>query len=104
MNMPGTKTNEAVLLDPETIEHMGSTTDRDDGPSRPPIFGHTEIVSLLKTLIELQTGKSMPRPEIPGHTLRLQRKIRKTHNAVAEAQARNRLKRERLERKRSQAS
>lgn len=102
MNIQGTKTNEAVLNDPETIEWMASGSDKDDG--KIPIFGHTEIVSLLKSLIEVQTGKELPRPVIPGLELRIQRKIKRTHSAVAKAQERARKSRERLERKRIQSS
>lgn len=95
MNISGSKTNEAVLEDPETIEWMGSRKSSDDGPRKTPIFGHTEEISLLKTQIELKIGKSLPRPVIPGLELRLQRKIIKTHNAVEAAQkrARDRLQR-----------
>ncbi|WP_099021269.1 hypothetical protein [Mycolicibacterium palauense] len=95
MNMPGTMTNEAVLCDPETIEWMGSRTRDDDGPSRPRIFGHTEEISLLKTLIEVKVGKSLPRPVIPGLELRKQRSRKRTLSAVERAQARNVAKAER---------
>jgi hypothetical protein len=100
MNITGSMTNEAVLEDPETIEWMGSRKDSDDGPRKVRIFGHTEIISLVKNLIELQTGKQLPRPVIPGLELRIQRKIIKTHNAVEAAQKRSREKQERLQRKR----
>ena len=82
-------TNEAVLLDPDTIEWMGSKSDADDGPKRVRIFGHTETISLLKALIEVQTGKAMPRPTIPGLELRVQRKVIKTNDVVRRAQQRN---------------
>lgn len=94
MNMSGTKTNEAVLEDPETIEYMGSRSDKDDGPRKVPIFGHTETISLLKTLIELKCGKELPRPTIPGLELRLQRKISATNSGVAAAQERSRIRKE----------
>ncbi|APQ42134.1 tail assembly chaperone [Mycobacterium phage Aziz] len=104
MNISGTMTNEAVLLDPQTIEWMGSRKDTDDGPHKVRIFGHTELVSLVKNLIELQTGKQMPRPVIPGLALRLQRKIIKTHNAVADAQERARKNAERIQRRREKSA
>lgn len=98
-------TNEAVLLDPETIEWMGSRKDSDDGPSRPRIFGHTETISLLKSLIEVKVGKSLPRPVIPGLELRTQKKIIKTLNAVEQAQERAKRKREeKLQRARAKAA
>ncbi|WP_081347045.1 hypothetical protein [Mycobacteroides chelonae] len=90
MNIQGTLTNEAVLNDPETIEWMGSRKDSDDGPTRVRIFGHTEDIAWLKRLVEVQIGKSLPSPVIPGLELRLQRKLIKTQNAVERAQQRNR--------------
>lgn len=90
MNIGGTMTNEAVLEDPETIEYMGNQSDKDDGPRKVRLFGHTEEISLLKTLIELKIGKELPRPKIPGLELRLQKKITKTNDAVAAAQERAR--------------
>lgn len=104
MNLPGTMTNEAVLTDPETIEFMGSSKDSDDGPRRPRIFGHTETISLLKSLIEVKVGKSLPRPVIPGLELRTQRKIQKTLSAVEQAQLRAKAKRERLQARRDKAA
>ncbi|MBB5167203.1 hypothetical protein HNP02_007192 [Mycobacterium sp. AZCC_0083] len=104
MNIPGSLTNEAVLTDPETIEWMGSRKDSDDGPRRPRIFGHTETISLLKTLIELQIGKQLPRPIIPGLELRTQRKIIKTVSAVEAAQKRSQRNRERAEQRRAKAA
>lgn len=92
MNITGTKTNEAVLEDPEVVEQMGSGSDRDDGPHKVPIFGHTEVVSLLKTLVELKVGKELPRPKIPGLELRVQRKIAATNDGVAAAQERSRIR------------
>lgn len=95
LNMEGTAVNEAVLLDPETIEWLANQ--RDDGPTPPPIFGHTQQVNLMKMAIEVQTGKSMKRPVIPGLELRVKRKIIKTNKSVAAAQERNRKKKELLD-------
>ncbi|OQW34511.1 MAG: hypothetical protein A4E20_10855 [Nitrospira sp. SG-bin2] len=89
MNIEGTKVNEQVLEDPETIEWMASQPERS---SRPPIFGHTKEVNLMMMQIEVQTGKQMKRPIIPGLELKLTRKIIRTKDAVARAQERNRLK------------
>lgn len=98
MNIQGSKTNEAVLQDPETIEWMASQ--KGDSDSGVPIFGNTEIVSLLKTLIEVQAGKELyPRPKIPGLELRKRRKIAKTKSSIEKAQERARLRREQMERK-----
>lgn len=94
MNIAGTMTNEAVLEDPETIEYMGSRQAADDGPSKVRIFGHTETVSLLKTLIEVKVGKELPRPKIPGLELRLSRRIAKTNRAVSAAQDRSKARAE----------
>lgn len=87
INMQGSKLNEAVLHDPEVIEWMASM--KDDGRRTVPIHGQTEIVSLLKTLIDVSAGKEiMSRHKIPGHELRLDRKIAKTHSSVEKAQER----------------
>ena len=100
VNWQGSKTNEAVLEDPEVIEHMASM--KDDGRRTTPIFGQTEIVSLLKTLIDVTAGKEvMPRHKIPGLELRLDRKIAKTHSSIEKAQERAR-KRTEAARKRSE--
>jgi hypothetical protein len=94
MNTEGTAVNEAVLLDPETIEWLAAQ--RDSGPTPPPIFGHTQQVNLFKTLIEATAGRSLfKRPVIPGLELRTQRKIAKTKSSVLAAQERNRKKKER---------
>lgn len=90
MNLEGSKTNEAVLHDPETIEWMAKQPEQRS--YKPPIFGHTKEVNLMMMAIEVQTGKSMPRPVIPGLELRTKRKIIKTKVSVAQAQERNRLK------------
>lgn len=82
MNIEGTAVNEAVLLDPETIEWMASQ-DADRGPYRPPIFGHTKEINLLMMQIEVATGKPMKRPSIPGIELRTRRKVNKTKDAIA---------------------
>lgn len=92
MNIEGTAVNEAVLLDPETIEWMASRSERDDGPSRPRIFGHTKEINLMMMQIEVQTGKPFKRPLIPGLEMRTQRIVLRTKDAVARAQERNRLK------------
>lgn len=89
MNIEGTRVNEAVLLDPETIAWMGSRNRGDDGPYRERIFGHTKTISLLKTAVEVKIGKSLPRPIIPGLEVRTQRIVIKTRDAVAAAQERN---------------
>jgi hypothetical protein len=95
MNIPGSKTYEAVLENPDTIEWMAAQ--KDSGSRKVPLFGHTEIVSLLKTLIDVTAGQeTMSRPKIPGHELRTQRKIKKTNNSVAQAQERARKRDERL--------
>ena len=81
--------NEAVLLDPETIEWMASQPDA-RGSGRPRIFGHTREVNLMMMQIEVATGSPMKRPVIPGLELRKQRNIRRTKDAVAAAMERNR--------------
>lgn len=98
MNMPGTMINEAVLDDPQTVEWMGSQKDSDDGPRRVRLFGHTEQISLLKTLIEVNTGKPLPRPKIKGLELRKQRNINKIRNTVDAALERARARKERKKR------
>lgn len=91
MNIEGSATNEAVLLDPETVEWMsGMPADR--GQYRPRIFGHTKEINLLMMGIEVQTGKAMKRPLIPGLELRTEKVIVKTKDAIAAAQARARKK------------
>jgi len=92
MNIQGTAVNEAVLLDPETVEWMADQPP-ERGTHRPPIFGHTKEVNLMMMQIEVATGKPMKRPLIPGLELRTDRTIVKTQNAVAAAQKRNREKR-----------
>lgn len=91
MNIEGSATNEAVLLDPETIEWM-SQQPADRGLFRPPIFGHTKAISLMMTQIEVATGKPLKRPLIPGLELRTQKAIVKTKDAIAAAQERARQK------------
>lgn len=81
MNIEGSAVNEAVLLDPETIEWMASQ-EADRGVYRPPIFGHTKQISLMMTQIEVATGKPMKRPLIPGFELRTKRKVNKTKDVV----------------------
>lgn len=93
MNLEGTATNEAVLHDPETIEWMARQPE--ERSFKPPIFGHTKEINLLMMAIEVQTGKPMKRPVIPGLELRLKRKIIKTKASVAKAQELNRLKKQR---------
>ena len=88
-------TNEAVLDDPQTIEWMGSRKASDDGPRIVRIFGHTESISLLKTLIEVETGVAQPRPVIKGLKLREERAIARTNSAVDRALERSRAKLER---------
>jgi len=89
MNIEGSATNEAVLLDPETVEWM-SRQPPDRGAYRPRIFGHTREVSLMMMQIEVATGKPMKRPLIPGLELRTSRTIIKTKDAIAAAQKRSR--------------
>lgn len=89
MNIEGCAVNEAVLLDPETIEWM-SRQPADRGSHRPPIFGHTKQVNLAMMQIEVATGKPMKRPLIPGLELRTSRVISKTKDAIAAAQKRSR--------------
>ena len=84
MNIEGSAVNEAVLLDPETVQWMASQ-DAERGVFRPPIFGHTKAISLMMTQIEVATGKPMKRPLIPGMELRTKRKVNKTKDAVAAA-------------------
>lgn len=91
MNIEGSATNEAILLDSETVEWM-SRQPPDRGAYRPRIFGHTREVSLLMMQIEVATGKPMKRPLIPGLELRTNRTIIKTKDAVAAAQKRSREK------------
>lgn len=91
MNIEGSATNEAVLLDPETVEWMAHQPP-DRGAYRPRIFMHTREVSLMMMQIEVATGKPMKRPLIPGLELRTSRTIVKTKDAVAAAQERSRKK------------
>jgi hypothetical protein len=89
INTQGTKLNEAVLNDPEVIEWMASI--KDDRRRTVPIYGQTEIVSLLKTLIDVTAGDDiMPRHKIPGHELRLNRHVAKTNSSIEKAQERSR--------------
>lgn len=75
---------------------------KDDGRRTVPIHGQTEIVSLLKTLIDVTAQKEiMPRHKIPGHELRQNRHIAKTNSSVAKAQERAR-KRTEAQRKRGE--
>lgn len=102
INIQGTKLNEAVLHDPEVIEWMA--TIKDNGRRTVPIHGQTELISLLKTLIDVTARKEiMPRHKIPGHELRTNRHIAKTNSSVAKAQERARIRAER-ERLRQQES
>lgn len=91
MNIEGSAVNEAVLIDPETVEWM-SQQPSERGAHRPRIFGHTKEINLLMMQIEVATGKPMKRPAIPGLELRTNRVIAKTKDAVAAAQERNRKK------------
>lgn len=84
MNIEGTAVNEAVLLDPDTIEWMAAQEEERGNP-RPRIFGHTKEISLMMTQIEVATGKPLKRPLIPGLHLRTKRKISKTKDAVSSA-------------------
>ena len=84
MNIEGSATNEAVLLDPETVQWMASQP-ADRGVYRPRIFGHTREVSLLMMQVEVATGKPMKRPTVPGLKLRTDRKISKTKDAISAA-------------------
>lgn len=84
INIEGSATNEAILLDPETIEWMANQP-ADRGRYRPRIFGHTREVSLMMMQIEVATGKPMARPIIPGLKLRTDRKVNKTKSAVQAA-------------------
>ena len=87
INIEGSAVNEAILLDPETIEWMAAQP-ADRGAYRPRIFGHTREISLLMMQVEVATGKPMPRPTIPGLKLRTDRKVNKTKDAIAAALAR----------------
>lgn len=91
MNIEGSATNEAVLLDPETIEWM-SQMPAERGQFRPRIFGHTKEINLMMMQIEVQTGQPMKRPLIPGFELRTQKVITKTKDAITAAQERARKK------------
>lgn len=91
MNLEGSATNEAVLLDPETIQWMAAQPEQRS--HRVPIFGHTKELNLMMMAVEVQTGRAMKRPVIPGLELRTKRRIIKTKDAVALAQERNRQKR-----------
>lgn len=91
MNIEGSATNEAVLLDQETVEWM-SQMPAERGQYRPRIFGHTKEVNLLMMQIEVATGKPMKRPYIPGLELRTQKVIVRTKDAIAAAQERARKK------------
>lgn len=91
INIEGSKVNEAVLEDPETIEWMSNQSESHRS-NRPPIFGHTKEINLLMMQIEVQTGKEMKRPLIRGLQLRTQKKIIRTKDAVAAAQELNRRK------------
>lgn len=84
INIEGSALNEAILLDPETVEWMANQP-ADRGVYRPRIFGHTREVSLMMTQIEVAAGKALPRPIIPGLKLRTERKVTKTKSAVLDA-------------------
>lgn len=83
---------EAVLNDPEVVEALANRSRHDDGKYVPSLYGETDLISWLKTLVEVQTGKPLPRPKIPGLELRKQKIIVKTKNVVALAQERNQRK------------
>lgn len=103
MNVRGSKTNEAVLEDPETVEQMAAQ--KEPARRKTPLFGYTEIHDLLQTLIEVQAGQEIfPRPKIPGQELRLKRHISKTLSSVEKAQERSRKRREREQAKLIQSS
>lgn len=89
INIEGSALNEAVLLDPETVEYMAGLED-ERGQSRPRIFGHTREINFAMMQIEVHTGKPFKRPLIPGLELRKNRQIQRTKNAVAAALERSR--------------
>lgn len=84
INIEGTALNEAILLDPETVEWMANQP-ADRGVYRPRIFGHTRQVSLMMSQIEIATGKALPRPVVPGLKARTERKVNKTKSVVSAA-------------------
>jgi hypothetical protein len=83
MNIEGTATNEAVLLDPVTVEWMAEQPEERN--VKPRIFGHTKEVNLMMMAVEVASGQPMKRPVIPGFELRTDRKIAKTKDRVSAA-------------------
>lgn len=65
--MDGTATQESVLNDPEVIEWMSKQK-----PAKyvPRLWGHTKLINLVMSQIEIATGKPMKRPIIPGERMR----------------------------------
>lgn len=89
MNFEGSLTYEAVHLDPETIELLGSRRDKDDDPQRVRLFGFTKEISWLQSAVEVAIQRPLPRPKIPGLELRHRRQVLNLNSKVAEAQKRN---------------
>jgi hypothetical protein len=75
----GTATQESVLNDPEVVEWMANQKPL---PYKPRLWGHTRLVNLVMTQIEIATGKPMRRPEIPGQKLREQHNVNKLRSTL----------------------
>jgi hypothetical protein len=77
--LDGTATQESVLHDPEVVEIMAKQRPL---PYKPRIWGHTKLTNLIMTLIDVQTGHPMKRPEIPGEKLRDARNRHRLHETL----------------------
>lgn len=74
----GSRTQESVLNDPEVALWMSK---QKPGRYKPRLWGHTRLINLVMSQIEVATGKPMRRPDIPGEVLRqkvTQNKIKST--------------------------
>jgi len=78
--MDGSATQESVLNDPEVAEWMSR---QKPGRYRPRLWGHTKIINLIMSQIEVATGKPMKRPDIPGEVLRQYKARNKLRSTLA---------------------
>lgn len=78
--LDGTATQESVLHDPEVVQWMAK---QKPGKYVPRLWGHTKLVNLIMTQIEVATGKPMKRPDIPGEKLRQKNNVNKLKGTLA---------------------
>lgn len=78
--LDGTATQESVLNDPEVVEWMSK---QKPAKYTPRLWGHTKLINLIMTQIEVATGKPMKRPEIPGEKLRQQKNVNKLKGTLS---------------------